>query len=122
MQLTEAYSFKLKPFTKVYQFEFGEFGFVLEKEPQVVCLYVTNKAHTEIYAAMPLCPPNDLKKETLTFSPIGNHAVSFALKSIDFKFFVDFEKKQCAHNRNLKIYSSEQWGEDPQVPWDKWIS
>ncbi len=122
MQLTEAYSFKLKLFTKTYMFEFGEFGFVLEKEPQVVCLYVTNKAHTEIYAAMPLCRPGDLKKDTLTFLPIGNSSVSFAIEPAGFRFFVDFKRKQCTNNRDMKIFGSEQWGQDVQVKWNEWIS
>ena len=121
MQLTERYSFKLKPFTKNYMFECGEFGFVLEKEPQVVCLYVTNKAHTEIYAAMPLCHPNDLKKVILEFMPIGSTRCSFAIPQIGFNFYVDFEKKLCANNRNLKIFGSSLWGENPQVKWEEWV-
>lgn len=121
MQLTEAYSFKLKPFTKTYMLEFFEFGFVLEKESQAVCLYVTNKSHTEIYAAMPLCPPQDLKKVTLEFLPIGSTRCSFSIPQIGFNFYVDFEKKCCTNNRNLRIFGSEQWGESPQVKWEDWI-
>ena len=121
MKLTEAYSFKWNLFTKNYMFELDDFGFVLEKEPQVVCLYVTDRTHTEIFAAMPICPPNALKKATFAFSPVGNNRCSFTISQIDFRFFVDFEKRCCANNRNLKVYGSPMWGENPQVKWEEWV-
>jgi hypothetical protein len=53
--------------------------------------------------------------------PIGSTRCSFAIPQIGFNFYVDFEKKLCANNRNLKIFGSSLWGENPQVKWEEWV-
>ena len=56
------YTFEFKLFgSKVQMFDEGRMGIVIEKEPDVICVYGTDEKHKDILCAIPLCHPKLLK-------------------------------------------------------------
>ena len=110
------YSFKFKLFgSKVKMFSEKEMGIVVEKEPQVVCVYGTDKMNEKIYCAIPLCPPKFLKGAEYIVEFSENDLAKISVS--DFQIVIDFKEQKCKTNKNLKCYGSEIWGQDVQVEW-----
>lgn len=112
------YTFKFKLFgSKVQMFSQEQMGIVVEKEPQVVCVYGTDADHKDILCAIPLCAPKLLKgaEYVVDFRDNGRAEVSVG----ELKIVIDFETKKCACSKDLKCYGSELWGQDVQVEWSR---
>lgn len=110
------YSFQFKLFgKKVQMFEERKMGVVIEKEPQVVCVYGTDETHQKILCAIPLCHPKFLKGAEYTVEFFER---DFAKISVgDLKIVIDFENKKCAVNKEIPCYGSDLWGQDVQIEW-----
>ena len=91
---------------KVQMFSERQMGVVVEKEPDVVCVYGTDEDY-HILCAVPLCHPKFLKGAEYT---------------------VEFDEKDCARIcvgdfvkfrriKSLKCYGSDAWGQDVQTEW-----
>ena len=60
------YTFKFKLFgKKVQMFSYKKMGLVIEKEPDVVCVYATDETHQNIMCAIPLYHPKLLKMQNI---------------------------------------------------------
>ena len=63
------YSFTFSLFgKKVQMFHWNDMGIVVEKEPDVICIYGTDNTNSKILCAIPLCHPKYLKGETFHIS------------------------------------------------------
>lgn len=91
-------------------------GIVIEKEPQVVCVYATDSNYQKILCATPLCAPKNLKglEYKLSFDPCGLAKLEVG----DIRIIVDFENHTCCNNKNITCYGSDAWGQSVSVEWD----
>lgn len=111
------YNFKFTLFgKKVQMFESGQMGVVIEKEPQVICVYGTDADHQTILCAIPLCPPKYLKGIEYTVEFDSSQLVK--VRAGDIKILIDFVAKKCSNNIHVQCYGSEQWGQDVVLAWD----
>lgn len=114
------YSFKFTLFGKsVRMFNDSGMGIVIEKEPQVVCVYGTDEGQQNILCAIPLCHPKYLKglEYTIEFCPEQCAKISVG----NIKMIIDFANHKCANNISVKNYGSDTWGRDVSVAWDESI-
>ena len=110
------YTFKFKLFGgNVQMFSEGLMGVVIEKEPQVICVYGTDERHQSILCAVPLCHPKYLRGEEYTVDFCEDERVRVSVGEI--QLIIDFGMKKCAVNKAIRCYGSEHWGEDVQIDW-----
>ena len=110
------HSFKFKLFgSKVHMFSEGQMGIVIEKEPQVVCVYGTDEKHQDILCAIPLCPPKFLKDAEYTIDFCKNAQAKICVGP--FQIINDFARQKCAANPSIQCYGSDAWGEEVQMEW-----
>lgn len=102
--------------SKVQMFDENEMGIVIEKEPQVICVYGTDVANKNILCAIPLCHPKFLKGAEYTIEFCANKCAKIAVG--DIKIIIDFANKKCSNNKNIQNYGSDAWGEDVTTAWD----
>lgn len=110
------YSFAFSLFAKkVQMFHFNSMGIVVEKEPDVICVYGTDAANRKILCAIPLCYPKYLKGETFRISFFENETA--AVKVSDTAVFIDFASKKCSNNKGVQNCGSDAWGQDVSCDW-----
>lgn len=112
------YSFKFKFLgSKVQMFNYNKMGVVVEKEPQVVCVYGTDDKNQTILCAIPLCHPKILKgaEYIIDFGEDKRTKITVG----DLQIVIDFENKKCATNKGIKCFGSDKWGQDVQVAWNE---
>lgn len=110
------HSFKFKLFGKrVQMFNERQMGIVIEKESDVVCVYGTDDKHQSIYCAIPLCHPKFLKGAEYVIDFEENDCAKVYIGEIS--IIIDYEKRKCAVNKNIRCYGSESWGQDVQLDW-----
>lgn len=111
------YTFQFKLFgKKVHMFSEGRMGIVVEKEPDVVCVYGTDENY-HILCAVPLCHPKFLKgvKYVIEFDEDRCAKVSVG----GLQIVIDFARRKCANNKSLQCYGSDNWGQNVQISWDE---
>ena len=109
------YSFQFKLFgKKVQMFNEGKMGVVVEKEPDVICVYGTDENY-HILCAVPLAHPKFMKGMEYTIEFKENNCAMISVG--DLQIAIDYTKKTCANNKNLLCYGSEDWGHNIQVEW-----
>ena len=91
-------------------------GLVVEKEPDVICIYGTDSANSSIFCAIPLCHPRFLKGETFHLSFFEDQTALVHVK--DVQVFLDYSAKKCSNSKGIRNYGSDAWGEDVSLPWD----
>ena len=112
------YAFRFKLFgKKVQMFSEGQMGVVIEKEPDVICVYGTDENHSRILCAVPLCHPRFLKGAEYTIEFNGNSCAEICVGEL--QIVVDYSRKKCANNKSLKCYGSDDWGQDVQMEWSE---
>ncbi len=112
------HTFKFKLFgSKVHMFSEAQMGIVIEKDPQVICVYGTDEAHMDILCAIPLCPPKFLKDAEYIIDFCENERAKVSVGNL--QIIIDFCKKKCANNKSLKCFGSDSWGEDVQLEWSE---
>lgn len=110
------YTFKFKLFGgKVQMFSEAKMGVVIEKEPDVICVYATDENHQDILCAVPLCHPKFLKGAEYIVDFCGNDRAKVCVG--DLQIIIDFAGKRCANNKSLQCYGSDHWGQDIQAAW-----
>lgn len=111
------YKFKFSLFgKKVQMFTEKTMGVVIEKEPDVVCLYATDGNNQAIYCAVPLCHPKFLKGMEYTVKFSGNNTVAISVGDIKVAF--DYTRKRCSNNKGIQSFGSENWGRDVGEKWN----
>ena len=111
------HSFKFTLFgKKVQMFAQNTMGIVIEKEPDVVCVYGTDETHDKILCAIPLCHPKFLKGAEYTVEFCADECAKIAVG--DMKIIIDFANKKCANNKGIQNYGSDTWGQDVTASWD----
>ena len=111
------YTFQFKLFGgKVKKFNEGRMGIVIEKEPDVVCVYGTDENY-HILCALPLCHPKFLKGAEYVIEFEGNDRAKVSVGEL--QIVVDYSKKKCANNKAIKCYGSNDWGQDVQIDWSE---
>lgn len=109
------YTFQYKLFThRVQMFREQHMGIVVEKEPDVVCVYGTDEQY-HIMCAVPLCHPKFLKGATYIIEFDENDRARVYIG--DLQIIVDFAKKKCTNNKGFRCYGSPAWGQDVQIEW-----
>lgn len=111
------HAFKFTLFKKVQMFSENGMGIVIEKEPQVVCIYGTTENHQDILCAIPLCHPKYLKGAEYIIEFCAERYVTISVG--DLKFIIDFEHKKCTNNKGIQCYGSDTWGSDVSLEWDE---
>lgn len=112
------HTFKFKLFgSKVQMFSEEHKGIVIEKEPDVVCVYGTDEKYKDIFCAIPLCHPKLLKGAEYIVDFCENEQVKVYVG--DLQIIIDFGKKKCANNKSIKCYGSDSWGQDVQLEWNE---
>ena len=97
-------------------FNEGNIGVVVEKEPQVVCVYGTDTNYN-ILCAIPLCHPKLLKGLEYTVEFCSDECAKIAVG--DIKIIIDFTNKKCSNNKGVQNYGSDAWGQDVTAAWDE---
>ena len=88
------YTFKFKLFgSKVQMFDEGRMGIVIEKEPDVICVYGTDEKHKDILCAIPLCHPKLLKGAEYIIDFRENEQAKVCVG--DLQIIIDFTKKKA---------------------------
>ena len=112
------HTFKFGLFSKnVQMFNEGNMGVVIEKEPQVVCVYGTDETYDKILCAIPLCHPKLLKGLEYTVEFCTDECAKIAVG--DIKIIINFASKKCSNNKGVQNYGSDAWGQDVTVAWDE---
>ncbi len=112
------HSFKFTLFgSKVQMFKENHMGIVIEKEPQVVCVYGTDETNSQILCAIPLCHPKLLKGAEYTVEFCADECAKITVS--DIKIIIDFANKKCSNNKGLQNYGSDAWGQDVTAAWDE---
>lgn len=97
-------------------FECGPNGMVLERENNVITLYVTNARCSEIYCVIPLGGNEILKKNK--FMGVAYSPEIMLLYGGDIMVMVDFGARKVSVNKpGIKATGKRDWGEDVQIPW-----
>lgn len=99
---------------KVRMFSEGRRGVVIDKEPDVICVYGTDEKF-RILCAVPLCHPKFLKGSTYTVEFDENECARICVAGLC--IVIDYAQKKCANNKDLPCYGSEDWGEDVCMEW-----
>ena len=111
------YSFKFTLFgSKVQMYSENETGIVIEKEPQVVCVYGTDSNHQNILCAIPLCSPKYLRGAEYVVEFFENDLAKISVS--DIQLIIDFKNQKCKNNKNVRCYGSDRWGQDVGVDWN----
>lgn len=111
------YTFQFKLFgKKVQMFSEGQMGIVVEKEPDVVCVYGTDENY-QILCAVPLCHPKFLKGAEYSIEFEENNCAKVTVGEL--QIVIDYSKQKCANNKGLKCYGSDAWGQDVQMEWSE---
>ena len=100
---------------KVQTFHWNDMGIVVEKEPDVICVYGTDNTNSKILCAVPLCHPKYLKGEGFRISFFEDGVA--AVKVADVKVLLDFASKTCSNNKGLQSYGSDAWGQEVSRDW-----
>lgn len=99
-------------------FECGDNGMVVERENNIITLYVTNSRCSEIYCEVTLGHNRDLKKHK--FLGVAFSQEIMLLDGGDILVVVDYAQKKVAVNRpELPVLGKGDWGEDPRMDWTK---
>lgn len=100
---------------KVQMFSEGKMGAVVEKGPDVVCVYGTDESYQSIFCAIPLCHPKFLKGAAYMVEFCENDCAKVCVGEL--QIIMDYAKKKCVNNKSLKCYGSDDWGEEVQAEW-----
>ncbi len=113
----QQYRFRFTLFgKKVQMFHDQNMGVVIEKEPQVVCVYGTDCDHQNVLCAIPLCAPKQLSgmEYVIEFDPMGLAKISVG----EIRIVIDFANHSCSNNKGLPCYGSDAWGQSVFAAWN----
>lgn len=108
--------FRFGPFKKSYFFETDVFGLVFEKGPRAVCIYITDKTHSVIFAALPMGYDKHLRKFLFTVG-FNEEEQVFTIEVGALKVLIDVKNCHVTSNKNAKVFGSDIWGYECSIPW-----
>ncbi len=103
---------------KVQMFHENRMGVVIEKEPDVVCVYGTTEDNAHILCAVPLCHPRYLKGVEYTIEFCSDERAKITVGDV-VRIIIDFANKTCSNSKGIPNYGSESWGHDVSVVWEE---
>ena len=116
MQAGEAISIKFSRFKKKYTYDFGKYGFILEKVGGGICFYATDATFDDIFCVVPLGFEKDFKDVNYYIYSVDENRVFFRVRRA--LLYIDFEKKFCSTNvENFRVFGCPDWGRECLVPW-----
>ena len=103
---------------KVFMYEYGDNGIVMEKENGQITLYATNGAHNTIYCTIPMGSTKELWGQTYVIcAPDNDHIL---VDAGPIKVIINYtEQVATIRKEDCEIFGSKAWGEDVQVEWDE---
>lgn len=97
-------------------FECGPNGLVLEREKNIITLYVTNSRCSEIYCVIPLGGNEILKKNKFVGAAFSPEIM--LLDGGDIMVVVDFAQKKVAVNKpEITVTGKRDWADSPRMEW-----
>ena len=105
-------------FVKVFMYEYGDNGIVMEKENGRITLYATNGKHNTIFCTIPMGSKNELWGQTYVISaPDEDHILVDAGQT---KVVINFKEQVATTSKwGCTIKGSKTWGDNVQVDWDE---
>ena len=97
-------------------FREGERGIVVEKEPQVICVYGTDQDYN-ILCAIPLYHPKLLKGAEYTVELDEKNRAELCVG--DLRIVIDYSQRKCTNNKSIRCYGSDRWGQDVSMEWSE---
>lgn len=98
-------------------FECGDNGMVVEREKNLITLYVTNGRCSEIYCEIPLGGNEILKKNKFVCAAYSENIM--LLDGGEIMAVVDYARKKVAINQpGFTVTGKRDWAEAPQMPWE----
>ena len=118
LQLKKREKAKFYIFVKVFMYEYGDNGIVMEKENGRITLYATNGKHNTIFCAIPMGSKADLWGQTYVISAPDEDHILVDAGAI--KVVINFKEQVATTSKwGCKITGSKAWGDDVQVEWDE---
>ncbi len=103
-------------------FECGDNGVVVERENNIITMYVTNAACSKIYCKLTLGTNEELKKAKFVCIAYNDHVMLLNGTGIlphgEIMIIVDYDAEQVAVNQDNIPVIPKIWNEDVQAPWD----
>ncbi len=104
-------------------FECGDNGVVVERENNIITMYVTNAACSKIYCSLKLGTNDQLKKAKFVVIAYNDHVMLLngtgPLPNGEIMVIVDYDAEQVAVNQDNIPVTGKGWTEDVQAPWDR---
>ena len=118
LELKKREKAKFYIFVKVFMYEYGDNGIVMEKENGQITLYATNGAHNTIFCKIPMGNKTELWGQTyVIFAPDEDHIL---VDAGQIKVVINFKEHVATTSKwGCTITGSKAWGEDVQVEWDE---
>lgn len=104
-------------FVKVFMYEYGDNGIVMEKDGNQIMLYATNGRHNTIFCSIPMGNKTELWGQPyLITAPDEDHILVDAGKT---KVVINFKEQVATTSKyGCTIRGSKAWGENVQAEWD----
>lgn len=97
-------------------FECGDNGMVVEREKNIITLYITNSRCSEIYCEVTLGQNRDLKKHK--FLGVAFSQEIMLLDGGDILVVADYAQKKVAVNKpEIPVQGKGDWRENPRMDW-----
>ncbi len=112
----------LRGIKKTNIFECGDNGVVVERENNIIYMYVTNAACSKIHCKLTLGTNAELKKAKFVCIAYNEHVMLLngvgPLPNGEIMIIVDYDAQQVAVNQDNILVTPKGWTEDVQAPWD----
>ena len=95
----------------------GTLGVVVERENNIITMYITNAACSRIYCEISLGTNEALKKVKFVVIAYNDHVM--LLEGGGIMIVVDYDVERVAVNKDEIAVIGKGWGEDVRAPWDK---
>ena len=118
LELKKSEKAKFYPFVKVFMYEYGDNGIVMEKESGGITLYATNGAHNTIFCTIPMGSKAELWGQLYVITASDEDTI--LVDAGPLKVVINFREQVATTTKtNCVMSGSKVWGDDVQVEWDE---
>ena len=118
LELKKPVKAKFYIFVKMFMYEYGDNGIVMEKENGYINLYATNGKHNTIFCTIPMGSKTELWGQPYIITAPDEDLI--LVDAGQTKVVINFKEKVATCSKyNCTIKGSKAWGEDVQVEWDE---
>lgn len=111
----------LRGIKKTNIFEIGEYGMVVEREKNIISLYVTNSRCSEIYCTVTL-GDNQILKQKKNFIAAAYTRDILLLDAGEIMVVVDYAQKKVAVNKpEIPVKGKKEWA-DARMAWEPYFN